>query len=177
MPPKSFPPKEKKVSEIILMNSPIDPDWDRFAGYDDYLMNEGVSDSVLFDIVEESQVKQTHNRTKQYQKTPPKTLSQSVKDTRELNYCREFVTKYGGETEASTPAGRIDILQNDCLIEVKVGLNWKHGVGQLLIYGQHFSGRQLILLLIGKNSKDYAELAQPYCECLNIKVVTEQDYA
>ncbi|MEO0966766.1 MAG: hypothetical protein AAFX80_00185 [Cyanobacteria bacterium J06639_18] len=162
---------------MINSNSAIDPDWDRFAGYDDYLLNEGVSGSVLFDIVESPQIKQTKNRTKKYRKKSSKILSRSVKDTRELKYCREFVAKYGGEIEVSTPVGRIDILQSDSLIEAKVGLNWKHGVGQLLIYSQHFSDRQLILLLIGKNCKDYAGLAQPYCERLNIKVVTEQNYA
>ncbi len=167
-----------EVPKKTLMNSAaVDPDWDRFAGYDDYLLSEGVSNSLLFDVVEDSQLKETQNRRKQHRKTSPKILSQSVKDTRELKYCREFVAKYGGEIEVSTPVGRIDILQSDCLIEAKVGLNWKHGVGQLLIYGQHFSDRQLILLLIGKNCKDYGGLAQPYCERLDIKVVTEKDYA
>jgi hypothetical protein len=56
----------------------------------------------------------------------------------------EFIIKerlyseLGGIKEYETKFGYIDLLTDTEIIEIKVGYNWKHGVGQLLAYGEFF---------------------------------------
>lgn len=46
--------------------------------------------------------------------------------------------KLNGKIEVKTPDGFIDILTDTEIIEVKCMKNWKHAVGQILIYGEYY---------------------------------------
>lgn len=64
------------------------------------------------------------------------------------------------EDEVLTPAGRIDLLSKNQLIEIKQVKQWKSGIGQLLCYGQYFPSHQLRLHLFGehRNKKQRQEI-------------------
>lgn len=57
----------------------------------------------------------------------------------------------GAQIEVSLPrrVGRIDILTPNEVIEVKEVKDWKHAVGQVIVYGNHFPGRKLRVHLFG----------------------------
>ncbi len=107
---------------------------------------------------------------------PVKILPLSSKNTFELSFCRELAIKVNGQTEVNTPDGRIDVLTSSCLIEVKVARNWKHGIGQLLVYGAYHPEKQLTLVLIGEHCEICRYRAIKHCAKLNIDVFTEYDY-
>lgn len=48
----------------------------------------------------------------------------------------------GGEIEVKTPDGFIDILTKKEIIEVKCMKNWKHAIGQILVYGEYYPDHQ-----------------------------------
>jgi len=52
-----------------------------------------------------------------------------------------------GQMEVETPVGRIDILTESRLIEIKNITNWKDGVGQLICYGHFYPDHEKWLYL------------------------------
>jgi DNA-binding MarR family transcriptional regulator len=57
----------------------------------------------------------------------------------------------GGKTEVKTPVGRIDLLTDTEIIEVKNIGEWKGALGQLLIYSLHYPNHKKRIHLFGKN--------------------------
>lgn len=51
----------------------------------------------------------------------------------------------GGEIEVETPCGYIDLLTSDSIIEIKTFYNWKHALGQILAYGNFYTGYKKII--------------------------------
>jgi hypothetical protein len=51
--------------------------------------------------------------------------------------------------EVATPAGRIDVLTPNLIIEAKYIKSWKAGIGQLVAYGTFFPGKKLVLYTFG----------------------------
>lgn len=63
------------------------------------------------------------------------------------------------EIEVKTPIGRIDVLTDDLLIEIKNAHNWMHGVGQLKIYGDFYPDhKQVLVLFDGEENETIREL-------------------
>jgi hypothetical protein len=75
-----------------------------------------------------------------------------------------------GACEFPTPDGRIDVLTEDAVIEVRMAHHWNHGIEQVGVYGRYFPERQKVLWLIGENATFYAELAKPHCDRLGIQL-------
>ena len=61
----------------------------------------------------------------------------------------------GGLIEVETDFGYIDLLTDTSIIEIKNGDNWKHGLGQLIVYSHFYPNHKKILYLfnIRKNYK------------------------
>jgi hypothetical protein len=78
--------------------------------------------------------------------------------------------KIGGEIEVYTEFGYIDLLTDKELIEIKIGNKWKHGVGQLLAYGEYYENHILRLHLF-----DFKEdfKIESFCKKYNIKLTYE----
>jgi hypothetical protein len=55
--------------------------------------------------------------------------------------------KLGAEIEVETCVGRIDLLTNKCLIEIKNYHDWKSAVGQLLMYSYEYDHRKKVMYL------------------------------
>ena len=70
-----------------------------------------------------------------------------------------MATQLGGRKEVKTPAGRIDVLTNDEVIEVKRLERWRDGLGQIISYGSYFPGRKKRLhLLLSEKDADLSEV-------------------
>ena len=71
------------------------------------------------------------------------------------NACREaqisdrLAKELNGSREAPTKFGRVDVLSNGWIVEVKEFTDWKAGLGQILAYADEFPGRQKRLHLFG----------------------------
>ena len=69
----------------------------------------------------------------------------------------------GGEMEVHTNFGYIDLLTETELIEIKVGNNWKHGLGQLLAYRKFYLNHKLRLHLFGiEEQNDISDWCKEY---------------
>ena len=79
----------------------------------------------------------------------------------------------GGQMEAHTPVGPIDLLTKDELIEIKAIADWKTGLGQILAKSQHYDQHHKRLHLFGTSSKLLRKVSH-HCQVLNVSVTFEQ---
>jgi len=93
--------------------------------------------------------------------SPTKTLN-------ELTIQEQLHNEIGGIMEVSIPPGKVDILTDSELIEVKPVKNWMKGVGQVMIYGQHFPNHQKRIHLFGRVRTK--KMIESHCKQLKIKV-------
>ena len=95
-------------------------------------------------------------------------------DKNNLNREKEIQAKIreelGGKIEVETEFGFIDILTKDELIEIKIGHDWKCGIGQLLAYGEYYKDHVKRLHLFDFK---YDEKIAKLCEKYNIKLSYE----
>jgi hypothetical protein len=77
------------------------------------------------------------------------------------------------QTEVSTKAGFIDIVAQKEIIEVKNIKDWKHAVGQIIIYGLEYPKKKKRIHLFGKCSEDFKLMVVSYCDQLDISVSFE----
>jgi hypothetical protein len=78
----------------------------------------------------------------------------------------------GGKTEVYTPAGRIDLVTDTEVIEIKKVEKWKDAFGEVIIKGQTFPTHQKRIHLFGSTDKQLTTI-QEYCEVLNVNVTFE----
>lgn len=86
----------------------------------------------------------------------------------EKQYRDYLLTIYPGKTEVNTESGRIDILTEHELIEVKFLQQWKNAIGQLVSYGSYYPTHQKILVTFGNAFIDKKTIKQ-VCNTNNIK--------
>ena len=77
-----------------------------------------------------------------------------------------------GLLEVSTPVGKIDILTDTLLIEIKKAKDWKAAIGQLLMYGHYYPKHQKILYLFDVPKNFDLDLIVYLCNDFNITVST-----
>jgi len=96
-------------------------------------------------------------------------LRPSRRNLRERAIQEQLQQELEGEIEVETAAGRIDLLTDDRLIEIKTVSHWKHAIGQVLCYGIHYPDRQKCVYLFGEaEDRDVIEQA---CSIYDIEVV------
>jgi hypothetical protein len=81
-------------------------------------------------------------------KTSPKQTESGVRD--------RISKKLNGQIEVTTPVGRIDILTDTLLIEVKKACHWKSALGQVIAYGMHYPEHKQVIWLFDYNTKNIA---------------------
>lgn len=76
----------------------------------------------------------------------------------------------GGDIEVETKVGFIDLLTEEEIIEIKEGRNWKHAVGQVLMYAIEYPQhkKRIHLFNIEKN-----DTIQEYCKLYDIQISYE----
>ncbi|MGK7879490.1 MAG: hypothetical protein AB4060_05245 [Crocosphaera sp.] len=87
----------------------------------------------------------------------PKTEKQTVKKP-ESYYRDKLARQLNGETEVTTPAGRINILTSTEIIEVKYIDKWKDAIGQIIAYGQYYPNHQKRIHLFGVDNNNQSKL-------------------
>lgn len=97
-------------------------------------------------------------------------------------------TQLGGLTEVATPAGRIDLLTSDQIVEVKEANDWKAAMGhasspggysprrhaQVLAYSGFYPEHQKRIHLFGKAGEKVNATALAICNELGINVTFEE---
>ena len=95
------------------------------------------------------------------------------RDARELRFCSELATAIGGKTEQWNEAGRVDVLTDSYVIEVKQARNWKHAIGQVLVYASYYPDKAPVVYLIGDDVANYTTVAQQHCNRFGIRLETQ----
>lgn len=80
--------------------------------------------------------------------------------------------KLGGVVEQKTPVGRIDLLTEYEIIEIKEIDNWKHALGQIIAYSMFYPLKQKRIHLFGKSTIN-KNLITTICNKLNILTTFE----
>ena len=82
--------------------------------------------------------KYNNNNQIKYEKAINNIEPDDILEGKENEIQLKLQEKLGGKIEVYTEFGYIDLLTDNDLIEIKLGKNWKHGVGQLLAYNEFF---------------------------------------
>lgn len=80
----------------------------------------------------------------------------------------------GGLIEVPCLGGRIDLLTDTEIIEVKVAKQWKSALGQLLIYSQYYPFHRKRMHLFGDITESFLSSVKDHCNKFNIQVTTEE---
>ena len=162
--PLKFPCVTKKLSQEELEAISFDP-------YANFIDCEQV---VPPPVTAKNSKKQENVSAQRHQKTSD--LGCLKKLQVELEFSKKLAEKLGGKTEYANPAGRIDVLTSDFVIEVKVAHNWKHAIGQALVYSFYFPDHSPMVCLIGDDVYEYFDIAERHCGFLGIAFRTEGDF-
>jgi hypothetical protein len=100
----------------------------------------------------------------------PNPVEATPRNQLERNVIEAYCKQVKGVTEVPTGAGRIDFLTESELIEFKLAHNWKHALGQLLVYGFYYPNHDLVLILVGSQSKYYCQEAKKHCSRFGVTV-------
>lgn len=98
------------------------------------------------------------------------------KEKRNESYYRDKLAKsLNGQIEIQVPSGRIDILTNNQIIEVKHIKKWSAALGQIITYGYHYPNHQKRIHLFGlENNSSKINLIKKQCQEQNIIVTFEE---
>jgi hypothetical protein len=84
---------------------------------------------------------------------------------------RDYVAeKENGKIEVACLAGRIDVVTDTDIIEVKVIYRWKDALGQVLAYKVFYPTRSPRIHLFGKLSTSYKEIIEKVCNVYGVVV-------
>lgn len=97
-----------------------------------------------------------------------KMIAFAPKDLAEQRMSNRLAAMLGGIREVPTLAGRIDVITDNHVIEVKNAAAWKHGIGQVIVYNFYYPEKKPALFLFGGNVKTYRAIAKQHCDRLGI---------
>jgi hypothetical protein len=83
--------------------------------------------------------------------------------------------KLGGSKEVKTPLGRIDLLTDSEIIEIKLFKNWKSALGQVLVYAKFYPSHQKRLYLFERKVPLQLNLIKDACADYGVLVDFEID--
>jgi hypothetical protein len=66
----------------------------------------------------------------------------------------------------------VDLLIEDCIIEIKHISYWKHAIGQILCYALDFPNKQKVIYLFDyeKENEDTLRLIEQTCQSFDVRV-------
>ena len=97
-------------------------------------------------------------------------IKPSNNSTTEKQIQRKLYKKLGGEMEVDTTFGRIDLLTDDAVIEIKKYDDWKCAVGQVIMYSSDYPDRERIIYLFDVPEDNILDVIKTKCRNENIKV-------
>jgi len=89
----------------------------------------------------------------------------------ERYYQFDLQRKLGGTRELTVASGRIDLITSTHIYEVKIAKDWKHAIGQVLVYCTHFPDRQPVIALFGKVSHTLVRTIDKACDIIGVEVL------
>jgi hypothetical protein len=92
----------------------------------------------------------------------------------EIKVQRALQEREGGEREVDTPAGLVDLVTDEWVIEIKHIIDWKDGL-KVLLFMPYLPSRKPRLHLFGGYTKEVRVFIEQALERLNIAVSFEQD--
>jgi hypothetical protein len=92
----------------------------------------------------------------------------------EVEVSRRLASSLNAEREVRTPVGRIDVLSEDYVIEVKEFSQWKAGFGQVFVYQQYHPDKKAVLYLYGDINHQMLNQIVKCCAKGNVEVWHEQ---
>ena len=98
----------------------------------------------------------------------PVPIKKGTRKEQERQHQKVLAQMTGGKMEVQTPVGRVDIVSDQYVIEVKSVENWKGAIGQASVYCQCFPGLKPVVALFGKTSK--TELIEHFADQLGVLV-------
>jgi hypothetical protein len=97
-------------------------------------------------------------------------IPDNIYNQREKEIQLKLQKNLGGNIEVETEFGYIDLLTDIEIIEIKIGQNWKHGLGQLCVYSEVYKEHKKRLHLF---DIEYNEKINIICSKYNIVVSYE----
>ena len=94
---------------------------------------------------------------------------------REVIIARQLKTRLGGKREVRTPMGRIDLLTETQLIEIKKFRDWRNAIGQVLIYSEFYPSHEKVIYLYDREIPRQLELISSACLKHGIVIKFELD--
>lgn len=121
-------------------------------------------------VIQEALLKKSEYREVEAKEASPRVSECLVRDA--------LAVDVGGEIEVETPAGFIDVLSDNAVIEVKYYKKWKHGLGQVLAY-QSFYPRLAKRLHLFAHFGDFGTgeifaLAKSVCDVHGVEVTFKE---
>ena len=108
-------------------------------------------------------------------------LEPRIKKTLNPNQVEKIIQKKLAKTllnaklEVSTLAGRIDILTDTQLIEIKDWKRWKEAIGQVFCYGKYYPEHEKRIHFFGYASPDFILLVESHCQDMGIVLTYEPE--
>ncbi|AVL93391.1 putative KilA-n domain-containing protein [Megavirus vitis] len=96
-------------------------------------------------------------------------LEPSLSSVREKEIQLYLQKKYKGQIEVKTKSGKIDLLTDKYLIEIKDYDNWKHAIGQLMVYSTYHVNKIKCMYLFNVGNNDTEEI-KDICKIYDIIV-------
>lgn len=104
-------------------------------------------------------------------------LSDSIPSKETEKYIQQSLQyKLGGLSEVETSAGKIDLLTDSELIEIKLIKCWKHAIGQVIVLGTFYPNHTKRIHLFGKAEVELRIVICEVCAKLQIDVSFEEGY-
>lgn len=86
---------------------------------------------------------------------------------------RGFKEVFNARIEVRTPAGVVDLVSDDyqMIAEIKRVANWKHALGQILVYSYYFPGKTPFIILFGEADDKYMDMVREHASRLLVAVM------
>lgn len=80
---------------------------------------------------------------------------------------------FNAKTEVRTPAGVVDLISEDyqMIAEIKKAKNWKHAIGQILIYQYYFPDKTPFIILFGHADDRFMDMVKHHASRFGIAVM------
>lgn len=122
---------------------------------------------IGFDVIDEVRTEELQAALDPIVKNEQAALDLAVRDNLERRVCEWLALQEDGILEFATPVGRVDVLTESTVYEVKQAHNWKHALGQVVAYGYYFPKRRKSVVLVGK-TESFIDAAKFHCNRFDV---------
>lgn len=98
---------------------------------------------------------------------------QSERTPEEKAIANGFEKVFKARLEVRTPVGIVDLVSDDyeMIAEIKNIRNWKHAIGQVLVYQYYFKDKCPMVILFGEADDSYRDMVKLHANRLGVAVM------